>query len=185
MRKRIAFVSTTLFLLFAFHTDAAPLRMARADKLAVHRVLARVGADTTSSTKEPREKFDPTRNAAKDIADAVGVASRENKRILPDVGGEWCVCCRRLEKFFSENKDVADFLHANYIVVKLNFSKENKNENVLSAYPPINGYPHLFILDNSGKLLHSQDTGQRKSGDHHDHDKVLRFLKAWAPKRQP
>jgi hypothetical protein len=33
--------------------------------------------------------FDPKRDAAKDIADAVKVARKQNKRILLDVGGEW------------------------------------------------------------------------------------------------
>ena len=33
--------------------------------------------------------FDPKRDAAKDIANAAKVASKQNKRILLDVGGEW------------------------------------------------------------------------------------------------
>jgi hypothetical protein len=64
--------------------------------------------------------------------------------------------------------------------VKVNFSEENKNEKVLSRYPKIEGYPHIFVLEKNGKLLHSQDTGLLESGDHHDHDKVLAFLKKWA-----
>ena len=70
------------------------------------------------------------------------------------------------------------------LVVKVNFSKENENEKVLSAYPKIEGYPHLFVLDSDGKLLHSQDTGALESGKHHDHDKVLAFLKRWAPGKE-
>jgi thioredoxin-related protein len=185
MRKYTAFVSAVSFLLSFPLTNATPLGMSRADNAAVHPVFVHVGADTASSTKEPREKFDPTRDAVKDIAEAVGVATKENKRILLDVGGEWCIWCHKLDRFFDEHKDVADFLHANYTVVKVNYSKENKNEKLLSTYPPVKGYPHLFVLDNTGKLLHSQDTGELESGDHHDHDKVLSFLKAWAPRRQP
>ena len=64
--------------------------------------------------------------------------------------------------------------------MKVNYSKENKNEEVLSQYPRIAGYPHLFVLDSDGKLLHSQDTGELESGDHHDRDKVFNFLKEWA-----
>ena len=67
----------------------------------------------------------------------------------------------------------------NYVVVKVNYSKENKNEAVLSRYPRIPGYPHLFVLNSNGKLLHSQDTGQLESGNHHDRDKVMAFLKQW------
>ncbi len=137
------------------------------------------GYDTTQET---REKFDPARDAAADIASAIKVASKSGKNILLDVGGEWCIWCHKLDKFFQDNKDVSEFLHANFLVVKVNYSKENKNEKVLSAYPAIKGYPHLFVLDSNGKLLHSQDTGALESGDHHDHDKVLNFLKSWTPK---
>jgi len=129
----------------------------------------------------PAEKFDPARDAAKDISDAIIEATKNNRRIILDVGGNWCIWCRRLDTLFMNNKDLARYMHTNYIVVKVNFSKENENENVLSRYPAVKGYPHLFVLENDGSLLHSQDTGELESGKHHDHDKVLAFLKKWAP----
>ena len=130
-----------------------------------------------------REKFDPTRDSEKDLHAAIALASKSNQNILLDVGGEWCSWCHKLDKFFEDNKDVAEFLHKNYVVVKVNYSKENKNETFLSKYPVVKGYPHLFVLDGKGKFLHSQDTGLLESGDHHDHDKVFEFLKKWAPKQ--
>jgi hypothetical protein len=33
--------------------------------------------------------FDPKRDAEKDIANAIKLATKQNKRILLDVGGEW------------------------------------------------------------------------------------------------
>jgi thioredoxin-related protein len=137
--------------------------------------------DTTKAELSKREKFDPSRDAEKDIQNAVTLARETGKRIILDVGGEWCSWCHKLDKFFEDNKDVDEFLHKNYVVVKINFSQENKNEKVLSQYPQIEGYPHLFVLDKGGKLLRSQDTGLLESGDHHDRDKVFAFLKKWAP----
>ncbi len=128
-----------------------------------------------------REKFDPSRDPNKDLAAAVERASKSGQRILLDVGGEWCPWCHKLDAFFTEHQDARDFLHANFVVVKVNFSKENKNEAFLSQYPAVKGYPHLFVLDSTGKFLHSQDTGELESGDHHDHDKVFAFLRKWAP----
>lgn len=130
-----------------------------------------------------REKFDPTRDPSKDVEAAVVLASKAGKRILLDVGGEWCSWCHKLDKFFQDNKDVSEFLHANFVVVKVNYSKENKNEKFLGQFPKIDGYPHIFVLDGEGKFLHSQGTGDLETGDHHDHDKVLTFLKEWAPKK--
>ncbi|MBS1724425.1 MAG: thioredoxin family protein [Armatimonadetes bacterium] len=132
---------------------------------------------------DKQEKFDPSRDAAKDIEFGVALAKKQNKRVILDVGGEWCPWCKKLDKMFHEDKEVAAALKANYVVIKVNFSQENENKAVLSKYPMIQGYPHLFVLENDGKLLHSQDTGLLETGDHHDHDKVMAFLKKWAPPR--
>lgn len=122
--------------------------------------------------------FDPTRDSAKDIADAVKLATKQKKRILLDVGGNWCSWCHKLDDLFKGDKEIASMLKK-YVVVKVNFSQENKNEAVLSKYPAISGYPHIFVLEKDGKLLHSQDTGLLESGDHHDPAKVKEFLNKW------
>jgi thioredoxin-related protein len=148
-------------------------------------VMGLVYAQTKETPKDDgtqREKFDPQRDSEKDLKDAVAQATKSHKRILLDVGGEWCSWCHKLDKFFQVNKDVSEFLHSKFVVVKINYSKENRNEKFLSKYPEVKGYPHLFVLDSNGKFLHSQDTGALESGDHHDHDKVFDFLKKWAPK---
>lgn len=129
-----------------------------------------------------QEKFDPTRDAAKDIAYGVTLAKKLNKRVLLDVGGEWCPWCKKLDKMFRTDPEVAEALKRGYVVIKVNFSQENENKEVLSRYPKISGYPHLFVLDKSGKLIQSQDTGLLESGDHHDHDKVMAFLQKWMVK---
>ncbi|HES60001.1 MAG: thioredoxin family protein [Calditrichaceae bacterium] len=135
---------------------------------------------TTKTQYVPVTQFDPARDAAKDIADAIVEAKRTAKRILLDVGGDWCSWCHKLDSFFEQNKDIKQFLHENFIVVKINYSKENKNEAVLAQYPKAAGYPHLFVLNSDGTLLHSQNTGDLESGDHHDREKVITFLKTWA-----
>ena len=136
-----------------------------------------------SSAVQPTvEKFDPSRNPAKDVDSAVVEAKLTGKRILLDVGGEWCNWCHYLDRFFVQNKDVADFLHQKFVVVKINYSKENENKEFLSHYPKVPGYPHFFVLESDGTFLYSQDTGELEAGQGHDHDKVLAFLKRWAPK---
>lgn len=130
------------------------------------------------------EKFDPKRDADKDLQSAIALAGKTNRRILLDVGGEWCIWCHRLDSLFVASKDLSTYLHDNFVVLKINYSKENKNEKFLSKYPQIEGFPHLFVLDGDGTFLHSQDTGALESGKHHDRDKVFTFLKKWALKRE-
>lgn len=126
-------------------------------------------------------KFDPARDAAGDIAHAVALARAQGKRVIVDVGGEWCTWCHILDRFIDANADVRSLVDANYVWVKVNFSKENRNESLLSRWPKIAGYPHLFVLDGSGALLHSQDTGVLEAGDGYDKRKVIDMLRRWAP----
>jgi thiol:disulfide interchange protein len=128
-------------------------------------------------------KFDPARDAAGDVATAVAMAKAQGKRVLVDVGGEWCSWCHILDRFVAANADVQALTNANYVWVKVNWSRENKNEALLARWPAIKGYPHLFVLDADGKLLHSQDTGVLESGKDYDKAKFIDFLRAWAPAR--
>jgi thiol:disulfide interchange protein len=126
-------------------------------------------------------KFDPARDAAKDIAAATATAKAQGKRVIVDVGGEWCVWCHILDGFIDANADVRSLRDASYVWVKVNWSKENKNEALLSRWPRINGYPHLFVLDGDGRVLHSQDTGVLESGRGYDKARFVDFLRSWAP----
>jgi thioredoxin-related protein len=142
-------------------------------------------ADSANTVSEQRQKFDPERDAKRDIQNAVLLAQKTHKRILLDVGGEWCIWCHRLDSLFLQNKDLAEYLNKHYVVVKINMSKENENRELLSKYPKVAGYPHLFVLDKNGKLMHSQDTGELEYPKNypikgHDKKKVFIFLKKWS-----
>jgi len=135
----------------------------------------------TAQIKE-REKFDPLRNAAKDIENSILQAAKENKRVLLDVGGEWCIWCHRLDEFILADKEIDSTLHANFIVVKINYSKENKNETVLSKYPKVAGYPHFFVLEKNGKVLISKNTGELEAEKSYSKEKLLSFFNEWKVK---
>ena len=130
----------------------------------------------------PVTAFDYTRDSDKDLADAITEAKRSGRRILLDVGGTWCIWCRKFDKFLEENKDVANNLEKHFVVVKINFDKEHKNEKFLSKFPKVDGYPHFFILSKTGKLIKSQNTGELESGESHDRNKVMKFLKKYSGK---
>jgi len=147
--------------------------------------IAQVGSHATSKRFfwTPLEKFDERRNPVNDLRSAMKEAEQSNRRILLDVGGEWCIWCHRLDTLFLKNADLNNFLHANFVVVKVHYdNKKNKNEAFLSQYPKIPGYPHFFVLERNGKLLKSQDTGELEEGKGHSKEKVLAFLQDWVPK---
>ena len=65
--------------------------------------------------------------------------------------------------------------------MKVNMSDENDNAEFLSGYPQVPAYPHFFVLDQDGTLLHSQGTGKLEEGQGYDEDLFLAFLKTWSP----
>jgi thiol:disulfide interchange protein len=134
------------------------------------------------TSQAPEPKFDPTRDAAKDIDAAVAEARRAGKHVILDVGGEWCGWCHALDRYFREHPQILAVREKHYVWLKVNYSPENKNTAVLSRYPAIPGYPHFFVLDQQGKLLQSQGTAVLEKGPSYDDDKMTEFLLKWAPK---
>jgi thioredoxin-related protein len=132
----------------------------------------------------PVTKYDPKRNAIQDIEDAIVEAKRTNRRILLEVGGEWCGWCHRLDEYFGAHPELTSLRDKNYVTVKINFSEENPNKEVLSRYDSIPGYPHIFVLESDGKFLHSQNTSPLESGKSYDLERMTAFLTKWAPARQ-
>lgn len=133
--------------------------------------------------KSATPKFDPAADPFADVKVATVEAAKTGKRILLDVGGEWCIWCHRIDSFIEQHEEIYKFLHDNFVVVKVNYSKENKNEKFLAQFPKVPGFPHFFVLDKDGKFLHSQDTGQLEKDKSYDAEKILNFFKEWASKK--
>jgi len=134
-----------------------------------------------AQTVDSLPKFDPARNPNDDLRAAIELARNTNKRIILDVGGEWCIWCHRIDAFIYNADEIKSLLEENFIVLKINYSKENKNEKFLLQYPQVAGYPHFFVLDEEGKLLHSQNTGELEKNKDYDKDKFIEFLSKWKP----
>jgi thioredoxin-related protein len=141
--------------------------------------IALLGFAIAAAAAELPARFDPSRDAAADVAEAIALANAQGKHVIVDVGGEWCSWCHILDRFIAGNPDVRSLIDAKYIWVKVNFSKENRNEALLARWPKVAGYPHLFVLDANGRLLHSQDTGRLESGNGYDRRKFLAMLRRW------
>ena len=130
----------------------------------------------------PVKKYDPARDAEQDIKDAVVEAQRTGKRILLEVGGDWCHWCHIMDDYFDKNPKLTASRDNNFITVKINFSPQNENAKALSKYPKIPGYPHLFVLESNGALLQSQFTGELEEGQSYNLQKFTEFLSNWSPK---
>lgn len=127
--------------------------------------------------------YDPAADAAADLAKAQKQAAAEKKHILIEVGGNWCIWCKRFYKMLHEDDALLAQAEKNYVIYYLNYSKENKNLPILKqlGYPQRFGFPVLLVLDANGNRLHTQNTGLLESADNYDKKKVAEMLKQWSP----
>lgn len=124
--------------------------------------------------------FDPGRDPARDLAAALEIARSTNRRVIVDVGGEWCTWCHILDRLFSTNAELKRVRDRGFVWLKVNFSNQNRNEGFLRRWPKIPGYPHLFVLDADGRLLRSQETAVLEDGKSYDVGAMRAFLVKWS-----
>jgi thiol:disulfide interchange protein len=139
-------------------------------------------AKTKSKTTVEAEKFYPTANPINDLQATIVKAQKQNKRIILDVGGEWCSWCHEMDNFLVRNVELNKLRNENFLWLKINFSEENKNEAFLAKYPAIKGYPHLFVLEKDGTFIYSKDTSELEDGvKSYNLQKFTEFLNEYAP----
>ncbi|SHI45040.1 thioredoxin family protein [Flavobacterium terrae] len=112
-------------------------------------------------------------------------AKAENKNIMIQVGGNWCVWCLRLNDFIQKTDELKSLVDNNYIYYHLNWSPKNKNEKFFAKYGnpgEKQGYPIFMVLNKKGKLIHVQETGSLEEGKGYSQEKVKTFFEAWKAK---
>src|SRR5688572_24668285 len=128
--------------------------------------------------------YNPGADAMKEFNEAVKNADESGKNVLIQIGGNWCKWCRMLYKWSHENKTIDSLLKADYVVLHTNFSKENKNPELMKRldFPQRFGFPVFVIVNGKGNRLHTQNTGYLEEGEGYSEKKVAEFLKQWNPK---
>ncbi len=151
-------------------------------------LLSLVRLPAAEYPKMGEDIYDPHADAAQDVTRALAQAAVENKHVLLDFGANWCIWCHRLHTLFTSDAAIAQQLADNYVVVMIDAnSRHGKARNVETdqkyGHPIANGLPVLVVLDASGEILTTQETGALEEGPAHDPAKVTAFLTKWAPPR--
>ena len=144
-------------------------------------VAAAQDAPAYAETYEPVDVYNPIRSPYVDLGLALQEAKRSHRNILLEVGGDWCVWCHIMDRFYSEHADLLALRDKDFINVKVNMSPANENKSFLSQYPRIPGYPHIFVLDADNKLIKSQSTSELESGKSYNLKRFMQFLEKYAP----
>ena len=124
--------------------------------------------------------YDEKRNPFDDARHAIKLASKTNRNILIEIGGNWCVWCQKMDVFLEENPDIYQALHSKYVLLKINVSDANDNEEFMKSLPPVLGYPHMYVSTGQGKMMLSKDTGEFLDDDgEHSREAWITFIDKW------
>jgi thioredoxin-related protein len=105
--------------------------------------------------------YDEKANAQAEVAKARALAKKTHKRLLIDLGGNWCPDCRVLAAIM-DLPDLKPFLAKHFVIVSVDIGRYDKNGFVADHYkiPVPHGAPALLAVDprtdrllNDGHLL--------------------------------
>lgn len=170
---------------FAQSTDATTEKtstVAEVDSAAIVAANKKRAAEEKAKLPKP---YNATENAEAKIAEMVKKAKAENKNIILQAGGNWCIWCLRFNNFVQTTPELKEVVDENYLYYHLNYSPENKNEKVFAKYDNPGakfGYPVFVVLDQDGKMIHTQDSAVLEEGKGYSKEKVKDFFEKWVPK---
>jgi thioredoxin-related protein len=126
--------------------------------------------------------YDQNRNPNEDGRDALTLARQTNRKVLIELGGDWCRWCHIMDRFIKQHPEVETRLHQTFVVLKVNINDANDNAEFMSAFPPAKGYPHMYVTDYSGNILYSQDTANFRENKQYSVKRFMAFFDRWQNK---
>lgn len=128
--------------------------------------------------------YDESRDPNIDGRAALALAKKTQRKVLIEVGGDWCTWCHALDRFIKEHPAVEKGLHETFVVLKVNISEANDNAEFMRAFPAANGYPHMYVTDSSGTILYSQDTSAFRENKKYSEKQFMIFFDRWNDHRK-
>lgn len=146
--------------------------------------------ETKTSVNQEKQVLPKPYNEKEDalieIKKLIQKAKKENKNIILQAGGNWCVWCLRFNHFVKTTPELNKLVEENYLYYHLNFSPKNKNDKAFAKYGEDGkklGYPFFIILDKNGNRIHLQESGSFEEGKGYSVEKVKDFFETWAKKK--
>ena len=127
--------------------------------------------------------YNPDADASSAISQGILKAKAEHKYLFLQIGGNWCSWCRKFHKICSEDAEIKTVMEKNFLTIRINYSKENRNLELLKTldYPQRFGFPVFVILDSDGKRIHTQNSSYLEEGEGYSTKKIVEFLNQWTP----
>lgn len=142
---------------------------------------------TASAQSNLRKIYDETIDPAEQIDKALKQAKKEGKFVISQVGGNWCRWCLMFAEFVEKDVELTQFIDENFVFIHSNYNpRERAGEKTLEMLKKLGnperfGFPVFVVMDETGKVLHTQDSSYLEEGNGYSRDKVVRFFQNWTP----
>ena len=160
-------------------------------RLLIILLLAFFATTSTIAQTSPKKVYDESINPMEQIDMAVKQAKSEGKFVICQVGGNWCPWCLRFAEFITSDSTINKLVNDNFVYIHVNYNprQSDPTQKELAAKmmkrlgnPARFGYPVFIVLDENGKVIHTQDSGFLEEGKSYNKEKVTRFFECWTPK---
>ena len=120
----------------------------------------RISVATVNDLPQPLPfPYDEQASAQAAVAKARAQAKREHKRLLIDLGGNWCLDCRVLAGILAL-PELQPFLNRHFVVVTVDIGRFDKNGDVAGHYGitgRLDGVPAILAVDPANDRLLNRD----------------------------
>jgi len=161
--------------------ESAKVEVAKTDSAAILEAKKKAAKEELAKLPKP---YNDKENAEEKIKDLVEQAKKENKNIMIQAGGNWCIWCLRFNQYVQSTPELKEIVDQNYLYYHLNYSPENKNEKVFAQYDNPGakfGYPVFIVLNQNGKMIHTQDSAVLEEGKGYSLEKTKSFFLKYVP----
>jgi len=129
-----------------------------------------------------RTPYDESANAEAAVNAAFARAQQNGKRVLIDLGGNWCGDCIVLANIM-QLPQMKPFLASHFEIVTVDVGRFDKNLGIPARFgitKRLEGVPSVLIAEPDGKLVNAGHVAALSDARHMDPQAVADWLAQWA-----
>ncbi len=129
----------------------------------------------------PDAPYDEKANADAQVDAAIARAKKNGKRVLIDLGGNWCADCRIMAGLM-ELPEMDRFLKAHYEMVSVDVGRFNRNLQIPARYgitTRLEGVPAFLVVTTDGKLINAGRVSAIQDARHMTPQALADWLAQW------
>jgi thiol-disulfide isomerase/thioredoxin len=169
MRLRTLLVALSILPFLASAAEAATAPTVRIASLAVLPVVE-------------RSPYDPNADATASVDAAFARAKKSGKRVLIDLGGNWCPDCIVLANLM-QLPELKSFLAAHFEIVSVDVGRFNKNLQIPARFgitQRLEGVPAIIVAESDGAFVNPGRISALADARHMTPQAIADWLALWA-----